>query len=62
MWFTDPPGGFGFGCNDGEVYAIRAEGTHVRNLTANNPEGADEPATPLYADITPDWGQARHRR
>ena len=59
-WFTDVPAPC-TGCTDGEVYSMRADGSDVRNETANNPVGGARPGTP-YADITPDWGRIARRR
>ena len=36
-WFTEPPGGYRAGFTDGEIYTMQADGSHVRNLTNNNP-------------------------
>jgi len=46
------------GLVDGEIYSIRAEGTQVTNITANNPT---DPAAPPVGDIMPAWGRARRR-
>ena len=61
-WYTAPTTGLCIGCNDGEVYTMRADGTQARNLTANNPVGDEPAATPLYAEINPDWGSVRLHR
>jgi Tol biopolymer transport system component len=40
--------------NTGEIYTVRANGTHPVNLTANNPT---DPGVPPVGDILPDWGR-----
>jgi len=50
-WYVIPPG-----LDDGEIYTIRADGTGIENLTANNPT---DPAAQAVGDITPAWGTAR---
>jgi Tol biopolymer transport system component len=46
------------GFKEGEIYTMRANGTHIRNLTANNP--TDPTAQPV-GDILPAWGRPRPR-
>ncbi len=42
--------------NFGEIYTVRADGSAVRNVTANNPT---DPAAQPVGDISPDWGRLR---
>lgn len=44
------------GFTDGEIYTMRASGTQIQNLTANNP--TDRDAQPV-GDILPAWGTLR---
>jgi len=57
-WFTTPATGPLAGFKDGEVYAMRADGSRVRNLTNNNPS---DPLAQTVGDIQPDWGLLRRR-
>ena len=54
FWWHVTPQGF----EDGEIYTVRADGTGIHNLTANNP--ADPDAQDI-GDIMPAWGTARRR-
>jgi Tol biopolymer transport system component len=54
MWFTIPDNGY----SDGEIYTMRSDGSHVRNLTDNNPT---DPAALTVGDIQPDWGPSPTR-
>jgi Tol biopolymer transport system component len=52
FWWHVTPQGFA----DGEIYTMRADGSHPQNLTANNP--TDSAAQPV-GDIMPSWGTPR---
>ena len=52
FWWHVTPNGF----DDGEIYTMRADGTGIQNLTANNP--TDPKAQPI-GDILPAWGTPR---
>ena len=54
FWQHITPDGF----NDGEIYTMRSDGTHIHNLTANNPT---DPAAQPVGDILPAWGTPRPR-
>lgn len=58
-WFTRPASGYAAGFDDGDIYTMRDDGTHVRNLTDNNPT---DPAALTVGDIQPDWGPSPSRR
>ena len=50
FWWHVTPDGF----TDGEIYTMRSDGTHIRNITANN---SDDPS----GDILPSWGRTHNR-
>jgi Tol biopolymer transport system component len=54
FWWHVTPDGF----TDGEIYTMRADGTQIQNLTANNPTN---PAAQPIGDILPAWGTPRRR-
>ena len=62
FWHREPPtSGRTAGFNEGEIYVMDADGTHVRNVTANYDATRtwDDPAQ--IGDISPDWGPAKQR-
>jgi hypothetical protein len=54
FWWHVTPDGF----SEGEIYTMRADGTDIQNLTANNPT---DPAAQPVGDIMPAWATPARR-
>ena len=62
FWHREPPSaGVAAGFNEGEIYAIRADGSRVRDLTANYDVALPFDDIAQIGDISPDWGAAHGR-